>query len=158
MGSGGWYWPAGTEDFQGWDGYWNYRPGSHPRWHVAQDMPTSVGHPVYAIGDGVILESGDGHGYGGVLVVLHKTDDGQYFKAVYGHIRRSSKTKKGAKVKAGQIIGRVNGAAHVHFGIHPGRAYPPDRNPYRGHTYTSKKTYGWVDPVAFLRENPRVLK
>lgn len=119
-------------------------------------MPCSVGHAVYAVGDGTILEAGGDHGYGGVIVVLHKTGEGRYFKAVYGHMHPAAGIKKGGRVKAGQIVGRVNGAAHLHFGIHPGKAYPPDNNPYRGHTYDSKKTYGWVDPVRFLRENPRV--
>jgi hypothetical protein len=156
-GSGGWYWPVGTENFQGWDGWWTYRPQNPPRWHMAQDMPAPVGHPVYAVGDGTVLESGGDHGYGGVIVVLHKTADGHYFKAVYGHIIPAASAHKGAKVKAGQVVGRVNRCAHVHFGIHPGKAYPPDNNPYRGHTYDSKKTYGWVDPVKYLRANPRVI-
>lgn len=157
-GSGGWYWPVGTEDFRGWDGWWEYRPQNPPRWHMAQDMPATVGHAVYAVGDGTVLESGGDHKYGGVIVMLHKTGDGRYFKAVYGHIRPAAGTGKGAKVKAGQIIGHVNGCAHVHFGIHPGIAYPPDGNPYRGHTYTSTNNYGWVDSVKFLRTNPRLLK
>jgi hypothetical protein len=156
-GSGNWYWPVGTEDFQGWDGWWEYRPQSPPRWHMAQDMPVPAGHPVYAIGDGTVLESGGDHGYGGVIVVLHKTADGHYFKAVYGHMYPAAGAGKGAHVNAGQVVGRVNGCSHLHFGIHPGVAYPPDRNPYRGHTYTSKNTYGWVDPVKYLRSNPRVL-
>ena len=25
-GSGGWYWPVGTENFKGWDGWWECRP------------------------------------------------------------------------------------------------------------------------------------
>jgi hypothetical protein len=124
---------------------------------MAQDMPAPVGHHVYAVADGTVLESeADAH-YGGVLVVLHKTADGQYFKAVYGHVKRAPGTAKGARVVAGQVIGHVNSARHVHFGIHPGRAYPPDNNPFRGHTYDSHKTYGWVNPVAFLRANPRVV-
>ena len=155
-GSGRWYWPVGTENFQGWDGYWVYRASNHS-WHMAQDMPAPVGHDVYAVGDGTILESGADHGYGGVLVVLHKTAEGRYFKAVYGHIWRGSHTAVGDKVTAGQVIGRVNECRHVHFGIHPGRAYPPDNNPYRGHTYVKSKTYGWVDPVKYLRANPRIL-
>jgi len=155
-GSGGWYWPVGTENFHGWDGWWTYRPQHPPRWHEAQDMPCAVGHAVYAIGDGTILEAGGDHGYGGVIVVLHKTGEGKYFKAVYGHMHPSKGIKKGGKVKAGQVVGHVNGAAHLHFGVHPGKAYPPDNNPYRGHTYDSSKTYGWVDPVKYLRGNPRV--
>jgi len=153
-GSGGWYWPVGTENFQGWDGYWVYRSANHS-WHMAQDMPSPVGHPVYAVGDGVILESKPGAGYGGVLVVLHRNLEGGLFKAVYGHINRRTNTAKGDHVKAGQVIGTVNGCRHVHFGIHPGRKYPKDRNPFRGHTYDKHETYGWVDPVKYLRANPR---
>jgi len=154
-GTGGWYWPTGSESFGTWDGWWEYRPQSPVRWHMAQDMPGATGSAVYAVGDGTVIESGGDHGYNSVVIVLHKTAAGEYFKAVYGHIRLASGTAKGAKVKAGQVIGRINGDRHVHFGIHPGKAYPPDNNPYRGHTYTSKKTYGWVDPVAYLRTHPR---
>ena len=156
-GSGGWYWPVGTENFKGWDGWWECRPQNPPRWHMAQDMPAPVGYAVYAVGAGTVLESGGDHGYGGVIVVLHRTADGHYFKAVYGHIIPAAAAHKGATVKAGQVVGHVNGCAHVHFGIHPGKAYPADNNPYRGHTYTSKNTYGWVDPVKYLRANPRII-
>ena len=155
-GSGAWYWPTGTEDFGGHSGWWGYRAWNHS-WHMAQDMPSAIGHPCYAIGDGVVLESNPDAHYGGVLVILHKAADGKQFKAVYGHIRRGD-FPKGAKVRAGQVIGRVNGAHHVHFGIHPGRAYPSDNNPYRGHTYVRTVTYGWVDPIRYLKDHPRVLK
>jgi murein DD-endopeptidase MepM/ murein hydrolase activator NlpD len=156
-GTGMWYWPTGTEDFQGRSGWWDYRARNHS-WHMAQDMPAPVGHAVYAVGDGTVLESQPDAHYGGVLVVLHRTGDGRYFKAVYGHIIRAAGTSTGAKVKAGQVIGRVNHDRHVHFGIHPGRAYPPDRNPYRGHTYSSSVTYGWTDAVKYLRTYPRIVK
>ena len=154
-GSGGWYWPTGTENFGGMDGYWTYRASNHS-WHMAQDMASPEGHYVYAIADGVVAESQADAGYGGVLVIWHTTGDGQKFLAVYGHIIRRS-LAKGAKVTAGQVIGIVNSADHVHFGVHPGASYPPDRNPYRGHTYTSSNTYGWVDPVKFLRQHPAYL-
>lgn len=155
-GSGGWYWPVGTENFHGWDGYWKYRASNHS-WHMAQDMPVPQGSPVYAIADGVIAESKADAGYGGVLVLWHYTGNGQKFLAVYGHIIRVSGMNKGVKVKAGQVIGHVNSANHCHFGIHPGTAYPPDGNPFRGHTYIGSQTYGWVDPVKFLKNNPAYL-
>jgi len=53
-GSGGWYWPIGTESFQGWSG-WLDRRGSYL--HVAQDMPCSTGRAVYAIGAGTVFIS-----------------------------------------------------------------------------------------------------
>lgn len=153
-GSGLWYWPTGTEDFKGRSGWWDYRSSNHS-WHMAQDMPAPVGHPVYAVANGVVLESKPASGYGGVLVILHRNADGTQFKAVYGHIKRGA-FRKGARVGAGQVIGRVNRVGHLHFGIHPGRAYPADGNPYRGHTYNRAVTYGWVDPIAYLKTHPRV--
>jgi hypothetical protein len=148
-GTGGWYWPTGTEKLGSMDGYWVFRPSNHS-WHMAKDIATPQGHPVYAIADGVVAESQGDAGYGGVLVVWHKTGDGQKFLVVYGHIIRG-KLGKGAKVKAGQVIGKINSKNHLHFGIHPGNKYPPDGNPYRGHTYVESQTYGWVDPIKFLR-------
>jgi murein DD-endopeptidase MepM/ murein hydrolase activator NlpD len=154
-GSGGWYWPTGSENFGGMSGYWVHRSNNNS-WHMAQDMRLPQGRPVYAIADGTVAESKGEAGYGGVLVVWHKTGDGQKFLAVYGHVIRGN-FPKGAKVRAGQVIGKANSANHVHFGIHPGDAYPPDRNPFRGHTYDPKQTYGWVNPVKFLREHPAYL-
>lgn len=160
-GTGGWYWPTGSEAFGSMSGWWDYR-GSN--WHLAQDMPASCGKPVYALGAGVVLESkyvaryGPGGSDGGAVVILHKTASGAEFKALYGHLS-NLKFHKGDKVAAGAVIGTVNGSSpnHVHFGIHPGRAYPSDNNPFRGHTYTSRNTYGWVSPVKYLREHPRVI-
>ena len=79
-GSGGWYWPVGTEDFQGWSGWLEPR-GAYV--HVAQDMPCAYGHPVYAIGDGVVFISrADAGGYGvggapgGCIIISHTTAAG----------------------------------------------------------------------------------
>jgi len=41
--------------------------------------------------------------------------------------------------------------SHLHFGIHPGHDLPA--NPWRGYTYDSGNTYGWVNPVNFLLSN-----
>ncbi len=161
MGSGYWYWPTGSEDFGGMSGFWADRGNN---WHLAQDMACPEGHPVYAVGDGIVLESkyvsgyGPGYGSGGCVVILHRTAFGAPFKAVYGHLKNLVYAK-GASVKAGAIIGYINGTSpnHLHFGIHPGIAYPPDNNPFRGHTYDPHDTYGFVDPVAYLRKNPRLV-
>ena len=56
---------------------------------------------------------------------------------------------------AGQVIARVNGCRHLHFSTHPGTKYR-DGNPYAGHVPKSWADHGgFVDPVRFLKTNPR---
>ena len=157
-GSGGWYWPIGTEEFQGWSG-WLDKRGSYV--HVAQDMPCAVGRPVYAIADGVVFISrADAGGYGvggapgGCIIITHVTASGIGFQALYGHVR-GLKVKVGQHVAAGQVIASVNGCRHLHFSTHIGFKYR-DGNPYAGHVPAAWKDHGgYVDPVKFLKTNPR---
>jgi murein DD-endopeptidase MepM/ murein hydrolase activator NlpD len=159
-GSGGWYWPLNTEKFVDYGHFMQDRGGN---WHLAQDMAGTAHQAVYSLGDGVVLESGMVNGFGpggsvgGAMVILYTTASGKQFKALYGHVEKM-RYAKGAKVRAGALIAQLNtySPPHLHFGIHPGRAYPPDGNPWRGHTYIKSQTYGWVDPVKFLRDNPRI--
>ena len=161
QGTHNWYWPTGRESFGTMDGWLASRPGA---WHLAQDMPAAYGAAVYAIADGVVLESkyvdgyGPGRSKGGAVVILHKTAQSREFWALYGHLN-SLRYSKGQTVRAGAVIGRINAASptHLHFGIHPGRAYPSDRNPFRGHTYVRSNLYGYANPVAFLRSEWRVI-
>lgn len=156
-GSGGWYWPVGTEDFQGWSGWLDPR-GAYV--HVAQDMPCAVGRAVVAIGDGVVFISrADAGGYGvggapgGCIIITHTTASGTRFHALYGHVS-SLRVKAGERVVAGQQIAKVNGCRHLHFSTHPGTKYR-DGNPYAGHVPKSWGDHGgFVDPVKFLRTNP----
>ena len=157
-GSGGWYWPIGTEDFQGWSG-WLDRRGSYL--HVAQDMPCPAGRAVYAIGAGtVFISRADAGGYGvggapgGCIIITHVTAAGTKFHALYGHVS-GLKVKEGQRVAAGQLIAQVNGCRHLHFSTHPGARYR-DGNPYAGHVPRSWADHGgFVDPVRFLKTNPR---
>ncbi len=157
-GSGGWYWPIGTEDFKGWAG-WLDRRGAYV--HVAQDMPCAAGRAVHAVGDGVVyISRADAGGYGvngspgGCIIINHVTAAGTEFHALYGHVY-GLRVKAGQRVTAGQAIARVNGCRHLHFSTHPGSRYR-DGNPYAGHVPASwADRGGFVDPVQFLRTNPR---
>jgi hypothetical protein len=156
-GSGGWCWPVGTEDFQGWSGFLDKR-GSYV--HVAQDMPCAVGHPVYAIADGtVFISRADAGGFGvngapgGCIIIAHVTAAGTKFHALYGHVS-ALKVKAGQHVTAGQVIASVNGCKHLHFSTHIGFTYR-DGNPYAGHVPAAWADHGgYVDPVKFLKTNP----
>lgn len=160
-GAGAWYWPVGLETFT-MSGWLDPR-GSFV--HVAQDMPASYGHPVYAIGAGVVWKAmkdaagyGPGGSRGGVLIIVHTTAQGQQFRALYGHLS-NIKYKEGQRVAAGAVIATVNGCSppHLHFSIHPGTYYR-DGNPYAGHVPASWADHGgFVDPVAFLKTHPRVI-
>jgi hypothetical protein len=157
-GSGGWFWPIGTEDFRGWSG-WLQPRGAYL--HVAQDMPCAYRRAVYAVGDGVVFISrADAGGYGvggapgGCIIITHTTAAGTKFHALYGHVS-GLRVKEGERVQAGQVIARVNGCRHLHFSTHPGTKYR-DRNPYAGHVPKSWADHGgFVDPVRFLKTNPR---
>jgi hypothetical protein len=159
-GSGLWYWPVGTENFQGWDG-WLAPRGAYV--HVAQDMPSPVGHPVYAIASGVVrISRADTGGYGpggtpgGCMIIVHTTAAGAKFRALYGHIS-GLRFKAGQIVAAGAVIATINGCAHLHFSIHPSTTYR-DGNPYAGHVPKSWADHGgFVDPVAYLKTHPRLV-
>ena len=108
-------------------------------YHIGQDMEAEVGDPVFAITDGeIIYVSVSGWGvsnYG--LLLKHKTDTGQEFLALYGHIRpilqdlyylHSGYVNPSIPVKAGEIfatIGPYNSMPHLHFGVRPGSDVPP---------------------------------
>jgi murein DD-endopeptidase MepM/ murein hydrolase activator NlpD len=161
-GRNGWYWPTGTDNVGTNSGWMDYRSWNHS-WHLAKDIGTPYGSPVYALTDGVVFSAysnldgyGPGGGPGGAMVVLFRREDGAYFKALYGHIY-GIKYKKGQAVKAGAVLAYINNVSpnHLHFGIHPGAALPtdPEHNPFRGHTYVKSQTYGWTDPIAFLNSH-----
>ncbi|RLG05157.1 MAG: hypothetical protein DRN68_09005, partial [Thaumarchaeota archaeon] len=149
----GWYWPAGSGETGGYLGFLEWNP-NYGGWHLGQDFKRDTGLPVYAIGDGEVIESRtDVTGYGpsgtkgGALVARFKTSTDEYFLALYGHLNNPH--PKG-EIKAGEILGYINeySPSHLHFGIHPGYELPT--NPWRGYTYEKTNTYGWVDPIQFL--------
>lgn len=153
----GWYWPTGTTATGRGGGWLQYRSRNHS-FHLAKDIRARVGAPVYALADGYVYDayrSLNGYRPGGAMVVVYRDMYGNYFKALYGHVRRL-KYKRGQRVTAGTVLAYVapcGGCPHLHFGVHMGLARPndPRHNPFMGHSYVRGRTYGWVDPLAFLR-------
>lgn len=109
-----------------------------PRWgtlHNGLDMAAPAGTPVYAAGDGIVLEPRGTTGYGNVVVVQHA--DGNV--TLYGH---NSKVlvDPGERVKAGQLIALVGSTGystgnHLHFEVR-----------------AAGMTGGQSDPTAWLSE------
>jgi murein DD-endopeptidase MepM/ murein hydrolase activator NlpD len=153
--SSGWYWPTGTDDlgsYLGWLGYssgWGY--------HLAKDMKNAASQPVYSIGAGEIINSGEhkaygnyGNGTGGCILARYKSANGTWFTVLYGHLDNYRGT---GSVQAGEIIGYTLpdwNPTHLHFAVHPG--YDPEpTNPWRGYTSSKSNVYGFVDPVGYLK-------
>jgi cell wall-associated NlpC family hydrolase len=96
------------------------------RWgdlHDGQDFAAPMGTPIYAAGDGDVIEAGPADGYGLWIRIKH-TIDGQPVETLYGHMDTIA-VNTGQHVMAGQQIATVGNrgfstGAHLHFGVYPG--------------------------------------
>jgi murein DD-endopeptidase MepM/ murein hydrolase activator NlpD len=94
-----------------------------PRWgtfHYGMDLAAPWGAPIYAAGDGVVLEAGPMSGYGNVVMIEHANGD----VTLYGHEEKVL-VMVGEKVKAGQLIALVGSLGnstgpHLHFEVRVG--------------------------------------
>jgi murein DD-endopeptidase MepM/ murein hydrolase activator NlpD len=88
------------------------------RMHTGIDFAAKTGTPIYATGDGVVIDpKGNESGYGNVVVINH----GYGYESLYGHMSKKI-VKPGDKVKRGQLIGFVGStglsvAPHCHYEI-----------------------------------------
>jgi len=87
--------------------------------HKGVDFGAPTGTPIYAAGDGVIVEIGRKGAYGNYIRIRHNNE----YSTAYAHASRFIKgLKKGAHVQQGEVIayvgatGRVTGA-HLHYEI-----------------------------------------
>lgn len=94
--------------------------GYGPRWgtnHNGVDIANKIGTPIYAVTDGVVLESGPASGFGQWVRV--KQDDGTI--GVFGHVDQSF-VRAGQPVTAGQQIATVGNRGqstgpHLHYEV-----------------------------------------
>lgn len=121
------------------NGYWynhyddfgNSRSFGFKRKHLGHDIFGSIGTPIVAIEGGTIVELGWNR-YGGWRIGIRSDDTLRYY--YYAHLRKDKPfaqgIEKGAKVKAGQVIGylgvtgysnienkNMNANPHLHLGI-----------------------------------------
>lgn len=95
----------------------------HPIYKVAQfhpgiDFAAPYNTPIYAAGDGEVLEAQYNGGYGNSV----KIDHGYGYQTYYAHMA-SFIVKKGQKVKRGELIGYVGStgfstAPHLHYEVY----------------------------------------
>ena len=88
------------------------------RMHTGMDFSAKTGTPIYATGDGLVTFAGsDASGYG-----IHvKIDHGYGYQTLYGHMSKLL-TKKGRRVKRGEIIGEIGSTGistgpHLHYEV-----------------------------------------
>lgn len=89
-----------------------------PKMHSGLDFTAPTGSKIYATGDGTIetMEYSSG-GYGNHIIIDH----GFGYKTHYAHLSKFE-TRKGKKVKRGELIGRVGStgkstAPHLHYEV-----------------------------------------
>ncbi|HIP49009.1 MAG TPA: M23 family peptidase [Lutibacter sp.] len=90
------------------------------RMHEGMDFTAKPGTPIYASGNGVIVRASRSPSFGNVVYIDH----GYGYKTVYAHMKKFAKnTRKGKKVKRGDLIGYVgntgrSSAPHLHYEVH----------------------------------------
>lgn len=86
--------------------------------HSGVDFAGRVGTPIYATGDGVVINPNSGmSGYGRVVVINH----GYSYRTLYAHLQRAI-VKPGDRVKRGQVIGYLGNTGsstgpHLHYEV-----------------------------------------
>ncbi len=96
------------------------------RMHNGMDFTSPKGTPIFASGNGTIKKAHRSSSFGKVVYVDH----GYGYETIYAHMSKIT-TKKGQKVKRGDIIGYVGNtgrsmAPHLHYEVHKnGRAVNP---------------------------------
>jgi 4-aminobutyrate aminotransferase-like enzyme/Ser/Thr protein kinase RdoA (MazF antagonist) len=97
--------------------------------HLGIDLYVNPGTPIHAPLDGTVHACGNNarpQDYGPLIVLQHRTDDGEPFYTLYGHLSESSLKglEEGMEVKRGQAIAAVGHAAvngnwppHLHFQV-----------------------------------------
>lgn len=103
-------------------------------WHNGVDFAGKLESEIISVAAGVVVESGERSGYGGIVEINH----GSGFKTRYAHNKKNL-VKVGDVVKKGQIIalmgssGRSTGP-HVHFEVYKyGRPVDPASYIHRTH-------------------------
>lgn len=87
---------------------------------------SDLGDPVYAIADGLVTFAGwPSDGWGNVVILAHKLENGQLIDSFYGHLN-SIRVPVGRQLRRGDLIGTIGTAnerylAHLHFEL---RRYP----------------------------------
>jgi murein DD-endopeptidase MepM/ murein hydrolase activator NlpD len=109
-------------------GFGEYGLWSHA--HTGQDFAAPTGTPVHALADGTVIFASYDGAYGNKIAIQHAGG----LVTWYAHLS-AFEIKLGAKVAAGQLIGRVGSTGnttgpHLHLEIRPTADVPVDPLPW----------------------------
>ena len=91
----------------------------YSRMHKGMDFAAPPGTPIYAAGDGEIVERGVKNGYGNYIRIKHNNT----LQTAYAHMSRfNASFSRGSRVRQGQVIGYVGSTGrstgpHLHFEV-----------------------------------------
>jgi murein DD-endopeptidase MepM/ murein hydrolase activator NlpD len=152
--------PVGEKDYvtekNDWRDHWYNAQDFGENRHLGEDWnktsggDTDCGEPVYSTADGMIVNAHDaGPGWGNVVVIEHRADDGTKLRSLYGHLQSMTKTS-GVVKRREQIgtIGNANGRykCHLHFELRWNDC-PLWNDVGPGYSETR---HGWIDPSEFI--------
>ncbi len=145
-------WPVGKPDGEG---YYNAQPfGIND--HLGEDLNaktggnSDLGDPVYSVANGYVKFAEDiGGGWGNVIRIVHKLENGKYVESLYAHCDKIT-VKKHSLIKRGDQIGTIGDAhgqyyAHLHFEMRS------DVNLPIGPGYSADQT-GYLNPLDFIKK------
>lgn len=87
------------------------------KFHDGMDFNGTIGTPIHATGDGVIIQCSSVRGYGKKVVIDH----GYGYKTIYAHLSGYN-VKKGQKVRRGEVVAFLGNTGsstgpHIHYEI-----------------------------------------
>jgi hypothetical protein len=90
-------------------------------YHWGMDFSAPKGTPIYATGNGRVVEAESTRGYGNQVVINH----GYGYKTRYAHMQKIN-VRRGQKVKRGDVIGYVGSTGsstgpHLHYEVEKGK-------------------------------------
>ncbi len=139
--------PVGPPDARGYYDAQEFGDNEHlgNDWNGNGGGESDLGDPVFAVADGVIMETVDhGGGWGNVVRIVHPCGA---VESLYAHLDTVEVAPK-ARVTRGQRIGTIGNAggqypAHLHFELR-------DRFMPLGGGYSHERA-GYLDPSAYIR-------
>ena len=118
--------------------------------HNGIDLVSGFGSPIFAIGSGVVLASGNNAGFGNWVAIKH--DAGGGMVSVYGHMISPTPLRIGGAVTTDSIVGYEGNTgnstgAHLHLSLY--KDFFTYLNPKNNQLYFNYAN-GSVNPLDYL--------